>query len=489
MNAASDKTTSVPRSPGGGLLLAPMIQLVLVQVAAMGVMIWWSLDHHREGSVLPGSAWTPVGVAGVALLLAGSVFARGRGRCRAVERVSGAVFAYASGDRHVASLSVAPESGAIGAAWNALLEELEALRIERLERESADPEELRLAAVDAAASGLPIGLLVYESAESPVYENAAALHMRQALGLGAEADVEAPGASEVLGVIRGVCDGERSSRWSRVIEPSSGADSVLRVTVRPVGVQERRHAVVLIEDVTQQHHAEQARASFVARATHELRTPLTNIRLYADQAVELADDDPAEQARALNVINQESRRLERLVGDMLNSAEIESGSLSLRADDVRLDALLTDLRDDYQAQAKQRGIELVFDLPPRMPVLHADREKLALAMHNLVGNALKYTDKGGTVRVSCETEGDGSLRFRVADTGFGISPEDQPRLFDPYFRSGDERVRHVTGTGIGLSLARDVVRLHGGDISVESVLNEGSTFTMSIPGERVRQAA
>ena len=266
-------------------------------------------------------------------------------------------------------------------------------------------------------------------------------------------------------------------------------DSVLRVTVRPVDVHDQTNAVVLIEDVTQQHHAEQSRASFVARATHELRTPLTNIRLYADQAVELADDDPAERSRALNVINQESRRLERLVGDMLNSAEIESGSMSLRDDDVRLDALVKDLQEDYLAQAKQREIELVFDLPPKMPVLHADREKLALAMHNLVGNALKYTDKGGTVRVSCETTEQGEFRFVVADTGFGISPEDQPHLFDAYFRSGDERVRHVTGTGIGLSLARDVVRLHGGDISVESALNEGSTFSLKIPSDRVRQAA
>jgi len=467
----------------------PLLQSGITLLISAAGIACWAFDQGTPEPMLPGSAWIPAGVAGVSMLLGFAVLIRARARFRPVEHVAGSIFAYATGDRHVETLSVDGSSGALAGAWNTLLEELESLRIERLERDSADPEEMRLAAVDAAASGLPVGVLVFESPDQAVYMNASARHMWQALGLG-ESDTEpCPEAPDVEGAIRGVCERSGASRWTKTVALPHPHDTVLRVTVRPVVVHDQTNAVVMIEDVTQQHHAEQSRASFVARATHELRTPLTNIRLYADQAVELADDDPAERSRALNVINQESRRLERLVGDMLNSAEIESGSMSLRDDDVRLDALVKDLQEDYLAQAKQRGIELVFDLPPKMPVLHADREKLALAMHNLVGNALKYTDKGGTVRVTCSTTEDGGFRFDVADTGFGIAPEDQPHLFDAYFRSEDERVRHVTGTGIGLSLARDVVRLHGGDISVESALNEGSTFMLSIPGSRVRTAA
>jgi signal transduction histidine kinase len=113
-------------------------------------------------------------------------------------------------------------------------------------------------------------------------------------------------------------------------------------------------------------------------------------------------------------------------------------------------------------------------------VIRGDRDKIVLAIHNLVGNAIKYTPNGGTVTVRV-VEAKGGIRVEVADTGIGINPEEQALIFDRFYRAKDQRIASITGSGLGLTLAREVVRLHGGDISVRSKLNQGSTFTIELP--------
>jgi len=238
--------------------------------------------------------------------------------------------------------------------------------------------------------------------------------------------------------------------------------------------------MIVVEDITQQRVAEKARNAFLAQATHELRTPLTNIRMYAEMALEEGKDDPTVQAECLNVINQETFRLNRVVEDILCVSEIEAGTLTLKEDDVRMDELLSALEVGYAAQAQEKQIELVFDLPPKLPVLRGDKDKVAVALHNLVGNALKYTPASGKVRVTVATD-DGRLVVEVSDTGIGIGPEDFERIFERFYRADDQRVTDATGSGLGLAIARDVIRLHGGDITVESEPDKGSTFTMVLP--------
>jgi signal transduction histidine kinase len=286
---------------------------------------------------------------------------------------------------------------------------------------------------------------------------------------------------EVVESIRATAAGRGCRRTTLEVERGDdGGSGVLRFTVRPVRRSDSAAAMIVIEDVTQQRVAEEARNSFVAQATHELRTPLTNIRLYLETALDAGESDPALRARCLTIINQEARRLERMVGDMLSIAEIEAGSLQLNKDDVRLDAVFEDLQADYEAQAKEGQIDLQFNLPPKLPVLQGDRDKIVLALHNLMGNALKYTPQGGRVTVTVETPPD-RVVVEVADTGMGIGQEDQERIFEKFYRSKDRRVAEQKGSGLGLALAREVVRLHGGDITVQSELEQGSTFTLVLP--------
>jgi len=147
---------------------------------------------------------------------------------------------------------------------------------------------------------------------------------------------------------------------------------------------------------------------------------------------------------------------------------------------VHLNTILSELLNDYEAQAQEKSIALAFNLAPKLPIIQADRDKLTLAMHNLVGNALKYTPNGGRVAVNVDVA-DGKLIFEVRDTGIGISPEDQQKIFEKFYRAQDRRVDTIVGTGLGLAIARDMIRLHGGDITVESGIDKGSTFTLSIP--------
>lgn len=382
-------------------------------------------------------------------------------------------------------LTIAERFGDEARAWNGLLEELRSLRgeavAEKAEAELSSRRQARGELHDAC-DAMWQGLLVVDDRLRVKYANgAAAIFLRTKRDALCGQDVREVLTDErVVGPLSEVVSGTTKQRTTVEIETGEENRGVLRVSIRPVRREDSAAAMVMIEDVTQQRVAEEARNAFVAQATHELRTPLTNIRLYVEEAVEVGDEDAATRAKCLNVINQETRRLERIVGDMLSVSEIEAGSFRLRVGEVRLDALFDELEADYRASADEKRITLAFDLPPKIPVIRGDRDKLVLAVHNLLGNAIKYTPEGGAVTVVVEAD-ESCLKVEVRDTGIGIGEEDAARIFERFYRAQDKRVADVTGTGLGLTLARDVVRLHGGDITLQSEVDKGSTFTLVVP--------
>ena len=258
------------------------------------------------------------------------------------------------------------------------------------------------------------------------------------------------------------------------------AKGVLKYTICPVRRDDSRFGLIAIEDITQQRVAEAAMNSFLAKAAHELRTPLTNVRLLVEDALERCQEDPTSTGKNLNVINEETQRLERTVSEILSASQIEAGCFELRNDDVHVDQLLQQLKADHDPQAKERKITLEFELPPKLPVLQADRDKISLVLHNLLGNALKYTLEGGRIVVTATVE-KGRLNVAVADTGIGIGADEHERVFEKFYRCKNPLAANVKGSGLGLAIARDVARLHGGDITLESELGKGSTFTLTLP--------
>lgn len=285
----------------------------------------------------------------------------------------------------------------------------------------------------------------------------------------------------VVSVLQEVSRGTDSRR--RTVESgqdNEGHGEALRFSIRATGDSQNKTALVVIEDITQQRVAEVSRRNFVAQVAHELRTPLTNISLNVEAAVDDGEEDPELRGRCLNVITQETQRLTQLVNDMLSVSEIEAGSMSLRQDDIRLADVFADLQADFRQQAKEKEVGLIFDLPPKMPVIQGDRDKLAISLHNLLGNAIKYSPAGGEVTVSISAEA-GRLTVAFKDKGIGIEKEELERVFDRFYRANDSRVSQITGTGLGLPIAREIVRRHGGEIEADSTLNKGSTFTINLP--------
>ncbi len=425
-----------------------------------------------------------IGTLGLITLLL--VYRHVRTQVRPLVAIGESLEAAQHGEATTAALTVSPGLGQIAQTWNRLLSEREGKRLERVENETRTALASRQSVggdLADACNALSQGLVVIDEQQRIIYTNGAA-----AVFLGQKRDTLLGTAWSNLRLDAGVTEAVREAiagpnRRRQTLEidrSSTGGDGVLRFAIRPIHRGDAPAAVLVIDDITQQRVAEQSRNTFIAQATHELRMPLTNIRLYVETALEDGDEDAKLRAQCLNVINSESRRLEGLVSDMLCISEIEAGSMSLHPDDVRLDALFAELEADFGAAAREKNIEMTFTLPPKLPVIQGDRERLIVSLQNLVGNAIKYTPKNGKVEVIVENTNT-CLSVDVKDSGIGIGEADLPHVFDKFYRADDKRVREVTGSGLGLALAREVVRLHGGDITVESQVDRGTTFSLTLP--------
>lgn len=237
--------------------------------------------------------------------------------------------------------------------------------------------------------------------------------------------------------------------------------------------------VWILRDHTQQALAEEARDRFVAAATHELRTPLANILAYSETLAH-SEMDAESQREFFNTISSEAHRLSRLLDQLLNLQQMEAGSLTLELSPCDVLRLIEEACDHMQPSAEKRGLKLDRRTPPSLPQMRADKEKIISLLINLLGNAIKYTLPGGEVRLSVETEAD-CIKIHVEDTGIGIPADALDRIFERFYRCQDSRTADQAGNGLGLSLAKEVALLHGGDLTVQSELNRGSRFTLHLP--------
>jgi len=235
-----------------------------------------------------------------------------------------------------------------------------------------------------------------------------------------------------------------------------------------------------IKDITQQKLAQRTRDQFVNTATHELRTPLANIKAYAETLTLTEVIDPEQQKEFLNTINTEASRLARFVDDLLNVNSMEVGSLTIDRTETDILKLLGEVSEKVRSQMDQKHISFDKALPAKLSNVHVDKDKIAAALVNLLGNAAKYTPNGGHVSLRSRVT-ETALVIEISDTGYGITEDELPMVFEKFFRSEDPRVQREAGTGLGLSLAHEVARLHGGNLTVRSELDKGTTLTMTLP--------
>lgn len=438
-------------------------------------------DDRLNASLVPQTSQMAVACLALASMLL--VQRHARFRLKAIGAIHEVLLAVQDGGADISTLELDPKLGLEAVAWNRLLGERQSTQIrtaiQQVRGTVCDKSE-SAEGLEAAFDAVPYGLALVNAKTEIEHVNGAAAVFLQA---GRPSLLGAPIStaikdSQVLAAVREAAENPASKRVALVVETPNLAS--LRFTIAPIRHAEAHFALITIEDVTQQRVAAAAMNSFLARAAHELRTPLTNIRLFVEEALEHCERNPVATSQCLNVINDETQRLDRTVGEILSVSQIEAGSFELKRDDVHVEELLQKLKVDHEAQAREKRIAYEFDLPPKLPMFQGDRDKIALALHNLVGNALKYTLDGGRIVVSAQVE-KGRLSVAVSDTGLGIGPEEIEKVFEKFYRSKNPLATNVKGSGLGLPIAREVARLHGGDILVESELGKGSTFTLILP--------
>lgn len=250
----------------------------------------------------------------------------------------------------------------------------------------------------------------------------------------------------------------------------------LQVSVSLIGDE----TLVVVTDRTIERRIEDLRRDFVVNASHELKTPVTAILTLGEALAVTLRDDPTRAGGLVKRLNDESERLARLVGELLDLRRLEVGG-PLERVPVDLAELIRLVVAEQLPRAETREVAIEVDVPERAHVagVHADLEAI---VKNLVSNAVKYNREGGSVRVSLRTV-DGSQVIGVADSGIGIRQQDLPRVFERFYRVDTARSRATGGTGLGLSIVRHAVERHGGIVQVVSSLGEGSTFTVTLPIE------
>ena len=228
--------------------------------------------------------------------------------------------------------------------------------------------------------------------------------------------------------------------------------------------------------------ANNAKTEFISFVSHELKQPMTSIKGYTDLLVKGTAGELSEmQLSFLEVIRSNIARMDSLVQDLLDVSRIEAGRLKLDIGRVEMAEVIEDAVRGVRRQVEAKGQELDIAVPRTLPSVLADRNRLVQVLVNLLSNAYKYTPEGGQIRVIAEAEDGEFVRCSVADTGIGMTPEEQERLFTKYFRSNNPAVRNVPGTGLGLVITKSLVELQGGNIWVESEPGRGSTFTFTVP--------
>ncbi|MFA9429791.1 sensor histidine kinase [Egicoccus sp. AB-alg2] len=298
---------------------------------------------------------------------------------------------------------------------------------------------------------------------------------RELLGIPVDAGditvVQAVGSAALAGAVREA----RSSRVPITVDAEHG-EHELRSVVSLVGDE----TLMIITDRTRERRVEELRRNFVVNASHELKTPVTGIQTLAEALRVTIEKDPDRVPSLVKQLGDEAERLARLVHDLLDLRRLEERG-PLERVPVDLAELVRQVVVGQLPRAEERQVEIGVEAPDRAYVAGVPGD-LEVIVKNLVGNAVQYNRPGGFVEVHLGSS-DGAYVLKVHDTGIGIPQQDLSRVFERFYRVDTARSRETGGTGLGLSIVRHAVERHGGTVRVESLLGEGTTFTVTLPVE------
>ncbi len=244
--------------------------------------------------------------------------------------------------------------------------------------------------------------------------------------------------------------------------------------------------LIVFRDISREFLAKHAGAEFVSHVSHELKTPLNTLGAYSELLLGYASLTEAERVDAVNVIHGEVERMTRLINNLLNISKAETGTLQLVRTRVKMHDLLQDVFDSMSSVALGKGIELELKIPPDLGSARLDKEMFRIAINNLISNAIKYSNPGGKVTLSARNLDDDQRQISVRDQGIGIAPDECEKVFLKYYRVGNSETASRSGHGLGLYLAKQIIELHHGSITVNSELGKGTEFIITFKAQPVQ---
>lgn len=277
---------------------------------------------------------------------------------------------------------------------------------------------------------------------------------------------------------------QTSNRDLRIQYPDDSISN-LYISIAPVrlgfGKSGTKGFVVLLRDITHEKSLEEERDEFISVVSHELRTPIAIAEGNVGNAEYMAEKsgDLSSIKKALRVAHEQIVFLSGMINDLSTLSRAERGKLTLEAEPINTHELLQELHKTYQADAKKKGLVLKLDTDPHLELLYSSKLYVREVLQNFITNAIKYTEEGSVTIGARQKRG--GVMFEVSDTGIGISKSDQERVFDKFFRSEDFRTRANNGTGLGLYVTMKLARILNSEITLDSQLNKGSTFSIFIP--------
>jgi len=267
------------------------------------------------------------------------------------------------------------------------------------------------------------------------------------------------------------------------INPPGKPDAQIRVCSYPVfsskDEQTIANTLLVFTDVTKEVLAQNSRDDFTAALAHELKTPLHAIGMYAETLLGEECEDEELRVEFADLITTEVENLTDLVRNMLSITKIETGNLSINRKTTKLNDLVNNIVRTLEGNAKEDNIKLIIRMPEGLDSVRLDKDLMRIAINNLMSNAIKYNRPNGEVRLEVIDTPE-HTKIVISDTGIGIDNEDLKHVFDKFYRSDDDLAREKQGNGLGLSLVKEIINLHGGKLDVESVKGQGSVFTISL---------
>ena len=241
----------------------------------------------------------------------------------------------------------------------------------------------------------------------------------------------------------------------------------------------RSGIVAIIRDMTNEHNLDQMKKDFIANVSHELRTPIALLQGYTESIVDGVVTEPDEIHESLAIVLDESKRLNRLVNELLNVARMDAEGLSVEKETQPICDLLNKMRIKYRQQATDLELNMQFEVNNQQ-LWDYDMDRMDQVLTNLIDNASRYTQPGDTISVTTDEDNRYNI-LRIADTGTGIAPEHLQQVFDRFYKVDASRKRGKQGTGLGLFICKMIIEEHGGTIEVESQVGEGTTFIIKLP--------